>query len=117
MEFAIEDYECRNGRKYVEEFLSALAIKNPDLWAKTVAQIKRMKFRNYQKYPDSEALGDGLFTVRTRLKTDITRVFYCFGKGQRIYLLRGFVKQEEKISNKEMTKARKLLMEFRERGI
>lgn len=113
MEFEIEDYQCSNGRRYVREFLAELKVKNPNLWAKTVAQIGKMKNKYYHKYPHSESLSGGLFEIRTKVGTDISRVFYCFGKGQTIYLLRGFVKKDQKIPVTEIEKARKLLKEFK----
>jgi phage-related protein len=115
MEFDVDDYECRNGRRYAREFIEDLEKINSNLCSAAIALTKKIKFKIYHKFPYSEALGDGLFSIRVKVKSDIARIFYCFGKGQRIYLLRGFVKKDEKIPKEEMDKAKNLLEEFRKK--
>ncbi|SRR6266404_2070831 len=114
MEFQIDFYQCVNGRLYAREFLANLKEKNPDLRVKTLACITKLKHKNYHKEPHSESFGAGLFGVRAKFGSDISRVFYCFGKGQMIYLLRGFIKKSQKTPDDEIEKARKLLKEFKE---
>lgn len=49
---------------------------------------------NLMKMPQSKAIGDGLYELRT--KTGV-RVFYTFRPGQRIILLGGIVKKRDDI--------------------
>lgn len=115
MEFEIDDYKSSNGKRYTVEFMRELKKKNSDLWVKTVAQIRKMRFRDYHRLPHSRPMGDGLYEIRTKQGTDISRIFYCLGRGRRIYLLRGFIKKGQKTPNEELVKARKLLNECKQR--
>lgn len=47
------------------------------------------------RYPDTDKVEDGLFELRAGNK-DISRTFFAFAKGRKIYILRTFVKKTPK---------------------
>ncbi|WP_439153495.1 type II toxin-antitoxin system RelE/ParE family toxin [Xenorhabdus santafensis] len=47
---------------------------------------------NQLHYPHTDIIQDGLFELRAG-KKDITRTFFAFAKGKKIYILRTFVKK------------------------
>lgn len=116
MEFSIEYYEALNGRLYAKEFLDDLEQKNKELWKQTVGLIRGLKNRKFHEMPYSRPLGSGLFEIRPRAGKHICRVNYCFGRDKKIVLLNGFVKNNKKTQEREIQKARKLMMQCKERS-
>ena len=45
--------------------------------------------------PHTRALGKGLFELRAKSKEGIARIFFCILAGQRIMMLRAFVKKSQ----------------------
>lgn len=45
------------------------------------------------RMPHSKALGDGLFEIRAKQGSDISRVLYFFYIGKKVILTNGFVKK------------------------
>ena len=64
---------------------------------------------NQLREPYSKYLEDGIFELRTKNGTDITRVLYFFYYGRKIILTNGFIKKTQKTPRKEilLTKRRK----------
>lgn len=64
---------------------------------------------NQLREPYSKYLEDGIFELRTKNRTDITRVLYFFYYGRKIILTNGFIKKTQKTPRKEilLTKRRK----------
>lgn len=58
------------------------------------------------RMPYSEALGNGLFEIRIKQGTDISRVLYFFTAGRKIILTNGFVKKTQKVPVREINLAR-----------
>ena len=46
--------------------------------------------------PYSKHLGDGIFELRAKVSSDITRVLYFFVIGKKIVLTNGFIKKTQK---------------------
>jgi phage-related protein len=111
MDFEIDSYEDADGNREVEDFLTHLKESNKILWIKIYAGIQKLKYRFYHKYPLSKHVEGELFELRV----DIARVIYCFDKGRMIILLCGFIKKKNKIPEKELVKARRLLSELRDK--
>lgn len=65
--------------------------------------------------PYSKPLGDGIFELRVKISTDITRVLYFFYIGRRIIVTNGFIKKTQKTPKGEMAKAKKYRKWFEER--
>lgn len=67
-------YDKKDGKVPVEEFLDSLS---PKLLAKTLKDIDLLeKFGNNLREPFSKKLNDGIFELRTKQSSDITRIFY-----------------------------------------
>ena len=59
---------------------------------------------------------DGIFEIRTKLGSDITRVLYFFFAGEKAVLTNGFVKKTQKTPRKELDKARSYRDDYLKRG-
>lgn len=62
--------------------------------------------------PDTKPLGDGLFEIRT-MGTDIARGLWVYQAGERIFLLRIFIKKSQKIPSSEIELAFRRLEEMK----
>jgi len=62
--------------------------------------------------PDTKPLGDGLFEVRT-MGTDIARGLWVYQSGERIFLLRIFIKKSAKTPRSEIELAFRRLEEMK----
>ena len=63
--------------------------------------------------PHTEPMGDGLFEIRAKAKDGIARGLFCYMAGERIYILRAFVKKDQKTPKKELKLARKRMSEVK----
>jgi phage-related protein len=86
------------------------------------AQIRAKMVRLLQKLesdprqlrePDTKPLGDGLFEIRT-MGSDIARGLWVYQSGQRIFLLRIFIKKTNKTPAGEMAQAWARLKEMQD---
>lgn len=57
--------------------------------------------------PYSKYLEDGIFEIRAKIGTNITRVLYFFYHGREIILTNGFIKKTQKTPKKEIELAKK----------
>lgn len=62
--------------------------------------------------PYSKPIGDGIFELRARAGTNISRVLYFFVVGQRAVLTNGFVKKTQKTPEKEIELAKKYRKDY-----
>lgn len=65
--------------------------------------------------PYSKALGDGIFEIRAKQGSDISRVLYFFMVGRRIILTNGFVKKTDKTPPREIDKAKRYRADYQQR--
>ena len=92
--FNVEFYETEDGKKPVEEFLDSL---NDKMAAKMVGLMELLEEKgNELRMPYSEPLGDGIFELRCKQGTDITRALYFFYYGGKIIITNGFTKKTQK---------------------
>jgi phage-related protein len=70
-----------------------------------------MKHGPNLKLPYSRALGNGLFELRPRGRSDIGRTFYCFLVGQQVIVLHAFIKKSQQTPDRELKLARRRLKE------
>lgn len=112
-EFKAEFYE--NGDEIpVKEFLDSLDDK---MRAKFLMEIKLLEEKGNQlREPYSKPLGDGIFELRAKVGTDISRVLYFFYYEGRIILTHGFVKKTQKTPPSEFLKAKQYKKDFIERN-
>ena len=62
--------------------------------------------------PYSKAMGDGLFELRVKFASDITRIFYFFVVNNKIVLTNGFVKKTMRTPKAELDLARKYKADY-----
>lgn len=98
-------YETERGKEPAKEFLNSLDMK---MRAKVVRTIALLEANGTSlREPYSKHLEDGIFELRVKFATDISRVlyfFYCDGKA---VLTNGFVKKSTKTPDNEKKLAKK----------
>lgn len=106
-------YDTDDGKCPVQEFLDSLESK---LLAKTLRTIDLLEINGPQlREPYSKPLDDGIFELRTKQGSDITRVFYFFVIGQKAVLTNGFVKKTQKTPKAEKDLAKKYKADYERR--
>lgn len=65
--------------------------------------------------PYSKNLDDGIFEIRGKVGSDISRVLYFFYYNGKIIMTNGFVKKTQKIPKAEIEKAKKYRKDYLER--
>lgn len=111
--FDIEFYRLENGKAPVEEFLDSL---NPKMRNKAVRGLELLEeFGNTLREPNSKAMSDGLFELRIKFSSDITRIFYFFYINKKIVLTNGFVKKTQQTPPAEIELARKYKADYERR--
>lgn len=108
--FDIEFYQLPNGKKPVEDFLDGLDTK---MRAKALHSLSVLaEFGNQLREPYSKQVGNGLFELRIKFASDISRIFYFFVVDNKIILTNGFVKKTMKTPKAELDLARKYKAEY-----
>lgn len=111
--FEVELYEKENGEIPVEEFLDELPAK---MKAKAVASIDILaEYGNTLREPHSKPIGDGLFELRIKFSSDISRIFYFFVVNNKIVLTNGFIKKTMKTPSREIKLARRYKKDYERR--
>lgn len=111
--FIVEFYETENGNIPVEEFLKMLDVK---MRAKLLGIIKILQEKgNRLREPYSKHLDDGIFELRGKVGSDISRVLYFFYYNKKIILTNGFIKKTQKTPKTEIDKAKKYRSDYLER--
>lgn len=111
--FKAEFYE-KNGKKPAKDFILSL---EPKMKAKMFHLVDMLEnYGNELREPYSKHLGDGIFEIRCKLGTDITRVLYFFYYEGRIILTNGFTKKTQKTPQREIKIAKESRIDFIERN-
>ena len=111
--FIVEFYETENENIPVEEFLKMLDVK---MRAKLLGIIKILQEKgNRLREPYSKHLDDGIFELRGKVGSDISRVLYFFYYNKKIILTNGFIKKTQKTPKTEIDKAKKYRSDYLER--
>lgn len=111
--FIVEFYETENGNIPVEEFLKMLDVK---MRAKLLGIIKILQEKgNRLREPYSKHLDDGIFELRGKVGSDISRVLYFFYYNKKRILTNGFIKKTQKTPKTEIDKAKKYRSDYLER--
>lgn len=94
----------------VKDFINSLDAK---IRAKVLGGVSLLKQNGPRlREPYSKPLGDGLFELRTKQGSDITRVLYFFFDGKQIVMTNGFVKKTQKTPPGEIETAKKYRSEY-----
>ena len=108
--FEVEFYEDRDGNQPAKSFLLSLDKK---MRAKLVNTISILQDNGYElREPYSKHLSEGIFELRAKAGSDITRVLYFFFVDRRIILTNGFIKKTQKTPPNEIAKAKKYRADF-----
>jgi phage-related protein len=111
MMFSVELYESPDGRPVVEEELETIERSTPVLYDLLVAGLSKLRRREYHRPPLCKPLGSGLFELRVGRK-DIARAVWFFQAGQRLVVVRCWVKKSQKMPPGELELARQRMAEY-----
>lgn len=92
--FHLEFYKTEDEKEPVADFLDSLDDK---MAAKLIGLMEILEEKGTElRMPYSEHLDDGIFELRCKLGSNITRTLYFFYSGRRIIVTNGFVKKTQK---------------------
>ena len=112
-EYEIEFYAKPDGAKPAREFILGLDDK---LQAKVFRTVSLLGEAGPSlREPYSKSLDDGIFELRTKFGSDITRVLYFFVVGKKIILTNGFVKKTQETPPAEIALAKMYREDYLER--
>ncbi len=113
MDFEIIFYDKSDGTEPAKEFLDSLNVK---MRAKMVREIELLAVNGPElREPYSKAIGDGIFELRAKMGSDISRVLHFFFIGRKIILTNGFIKKSNRTPPGEKDKAIKYRAEYMSR--
>lgn len=103
-EFEIIFYETADGKCPVADFMNSLPKKMREKIFKSI-DLLRIK-GNSLREPYSKSLDDGIFELRCKVGSDITRTLYFFYMGKKIILTNGFTKKSQRTPQNEIDLAK-----------
>ena len=111
--FTIEFYEKKNGEIPVELFLLK---QDKKMRAKIAGLLQILgDYGNSLREPYSKYLEDGIYELRVKLGSNITRLLYFFYFEGKIIITNGFVKKTRKTPKLEIEKAKQCRADYIER--
>lgn len=111
--FEIIFYEISDEDKPVEDFLDSL---EPKMWAKLVGILQILQEKgNSLREPYTKHLDDGIFEVRAKVGSNISRTLFFFMVGKKIILTNGFIKKSQKTPPREIDIAKERRTDYLER--
>ena len=111
--FEVIFYEKENGDCPTEEFMNSLDIK---MRAKMIGLLELLEEKGTQlREPYSKMIEDGIFEIRCKVGSNISRVLYFFYFEGKIILTNGFIKKTQKTPPEEIKLAKKSRADFKER--
>ncbi|MBR6677712.1 MAG: type II toxin-antitoxin system RelE/ParE family toxin [Oscillospiraceae bacterium] len=111
--FEVNYYTLPDGRKPVEEFIDSLPLKMQTKAFYSISVLE--EFGSSLREPHSKPIGDGLFELRIKFASDITRIFYFFVVDNKIILTNGFIKKTMKTPKAEIELAKKYKADYERR--
>jgi len=117
MDWQVEYYKKENGSIPVMDFLLTL---NPKIRAKAFSEIELLEthgtaLREPYVKPIVGNKYKGLFELRVKFSSDISRIFYFTFKNNTFVLLHGFSKKTDKTPTAELDKAMKYKEDYERR--
>lgn len=111
--FVLNFYETENGKIPAKEFILSLDVK---MRAKVLRYLEILKESgNALREPYTKGLGDGIFELRIKQGSDISRVLYFFMAEKRIIITNGFIKKSQNVPKGEVELAKKYRKNYLER--
>lgn len=109
----VDFYKTKDNKVPVEEFLESLDTK---MRAKAIHELQILEqLGSSLREPHSKPVKDGLFELRIKIGSDISRMFYFFRVGNKIILTNGFIKKTTKTPKGEIAKALKYKDDYERR--
>lgn len=108
--FDIDFYRLPDGTAPVEEFLDTLTVKMRNKALDSLLILE--EFGNSLREPYSKYMGNGLFELRIKFSSDISRIFYFFYADNKIILTNGFIKKTQKTPRAQLKLARKYKADY-----
>ena len=97
-------YETADGRIPAKEFLLSL---DYDMRAKMIRTLELLQKNGPElREPYSKELEEGIFELRAKFGTNISRLLYFFDDGKLVLLTNGFVKKTQKTPKQELNLAK-----------
>lgn len=112
--FDIKFYRMTDGTAPVEEFLDSLNIKMRNKALDSLLILE--EFGNTLREPYSKSVGNGLFELRIKFSSDISRIFYFFYTDNRIVVTNGFIKKTQKTPRAQLKLARQYKADYEHRA-
>lgn len=109
-EFEVIFYERPDGTEPAKEFIQSLDIKMRAKMIRTIELLE--KNGNLLREPESKLIEDGIFELRAKSGTDISRVMYFFTDGKKAILTNGFIKKTQKTPKLEIEKAKRYRADY-----
>ena len=103
-------YDLPNGEEPAKDFIKSLP---PAMVAKMMMCIDLLEeFGPQLRLPYSEHLEDGIFELRAKVGSDISRVLYFFIVDGKAILTNGFIKKKQKTPRNELQRAKDYRKEY-----
>lgn len=103
-------YDKSDGTEPAKDFILSVDKKMRAKILKTIVMLQNNGTE--LRMPYSEHLEDGIFEIRAKVGSDISRVLYFFVIGHRIILTNGFIKKTQKTPKGEIEKAKQYRKEY-----
>ncbi|BEP30331.1 type II toxin-antitoxin system RelE/ParE family toxin [Helicovermis profundi] len=118
MDYDVEFYRKENGDVPVMSFLLSL---QPKMRAKAYSEIELLKTHGPRlREPYVKSLkgnnNKGIYELRIKFASDISRIFYFSFKENGFVLLNGFIKKSIKTPERELVRARKYKVDYERRS-
>ena len=111
--YAIEFYKTEAGKSPAKEFVLALDTK---MKAKILRVFDMLEKNGPEvRMPHTEMLEDGIFEIRAKQGSDITRLLYFFRVGRKIIVTNGFVKKTQRTPLREIETAKRYRADYERR--
>ena len=108
--FEIVFYKKRGGQCPIQEFLDSLDVK---MRAKALLMVALLREHGANlRLPYSKQLEDGIFELRAKQGSNITRLLYFFFAGKKAVLTNGFVKKTQKTPRDKIQKAKEYRSDY-----
>ena len=103
-------YDLPNGTYPAQEFIDSLDVK---MQAKMLRTIMLLQENGTDlRMPYSEHLEEGIFELRAKVGSNISRVMYFFFDGSKAILTHGFIKKTKKTPASEIDRALRYKKEY-----
>lgn len=109
-EYEVLFYEQDDGVEPAKDFILSLDKKMRSKMLRTVEMLSQNGAELREPY--SKHLVDGIFELRARTGSDISRVLYFFFVGRRVILTNGFIKKTQKTPPDEIQRAKRCRADF-----